>query len=236
VSRRFTRDIPLGLLLCLFAFAIASQNASANPIAPGPDYSSSSDALSDLFLSNLPIDLFWFTVVLYFVFRGLGARAGKIDCSTTIFTARVLIAAIFIAVAGAFIDFYAFYDGNSQDGYAFWSSANVHDGTTYYWSKSAPFLGSPEFFLALIGIFVSIFLVSLLVVRMSWKTSLVPAAVMTALNPIAWVVILDYDFISRRLLIVTAAIMAIVSLALLIVWHSRSSIGADNKEKTTEVG
>jgi hypothetical protein len=219
------------------ALGIAVQNAAANPIAPGPDYSSAAGALLDLFISNLPIDLFWFTVVLYFVFRFSIAGKGKMAQKTSLFMASVLLAAVVIAVVGAFIDFYAFYDGNSQDGYAFWTQDVVYNGHTYYWPRRDSFLGSSEFYLALVGIFASIFLVSFLMVRMNWKQSLIPAAVMTALNPIAWVVLLDAEMFSRTLLVFSAIAMAIVSVAVLALWHSRLSEGSIKKDepaKSTE--
>jgi hypothetical protein len=234
VSRGFAREIPIALLLVIFAFGIAVQNAGANPIAPGPDYSSAAEALSDLFISNLPIDLFWFAVVLYFVFRFSIAGKGKIAQKTSLFMASVLLAAVVIAVVGAFIDFYAFYDGNSQDGYAFWTQDVVYNGHTYYWPRHDSFLGSSEFYLALAGIFASIFLISFIIVRMNWKQSLIPAAVMTALNPIAWVVLLDADISSRRLLIFSAIVMATVSVAVLALWHSRLSEGSIKKDESAK--
>ncbi len=235
MSRRFTREISTALLLGMFVFGIAVQNVAANPIAPGPDYSSAPEALSDLFISNLPIDLFWFAVALYFVLRFSDLGRTKISRRTSLFTATVLLAAVVIAVVGAFIDFYAFYDGNSQDGYGFWTQDIVYEGHTNYWPRHDSFLGSTEFFLALGGIFASIFLVSLLIIRTSWKQSLIPAAVMTALNPIAWVVLLDTDMFSRRLLIFSAIAMAIVSVVVLVLWHSRHSEASINRDESAEI-
>jgi hypothetical protein len=222
VSRRFGKGTPATLLLSLCAFAATSQNVVANPIGLGPDFSNSSDALIWLFFSNFPMDLFWFTVVLYFVFRGLGLKAGRPSRSLAVFAASVLVAALSIAGAGAFIDFYAFYDGSNHEGYTFWAD------------RGAQFFGSPEFFIALIGIFVSIYLVSLLIVRMDWKPSIIPAAVMTALNPLAWVLLLDTGNLSVGVLLLSTVILAAISFFILLVWHMRSIEGRMNANEPLE--
>jgi hypothetical protein len=207
VSGGASRLASTALVLGALALAVFSADVSANPIVPGPDFSDSMDAVSWLFFSNFPIDLFWFTVVLYFAFRWLGVGPGKIAKRPAVFAVSVLVAALLIAVAGALIDFYAFYDGGNHEGYTFWADRGVQ------------LFGSTEFFLALIGVFAFVYLAAMLIVRMDWRSSLMPAAVMTALNPLAWVILFDRGDMSWGTLVGSALILAIISFVLLTFWH-----------------
>jgi hypothetical protein len=177
VKGRHPRETWIAAFLMLFAVALFSVNATANPGTYRATFPSQVHGIAFLFLANLPIDAFLFATALYFIYRVAGPDAGRTSKSTSVFIARVLAGSVAIAFIGAMIDFYAFYDKYDLDKYAFWTS------------HSNAFLGSTEFFLALTGIFASIYAVTFLVVRLDWNLSLLPAITITSLNPIAWIII-----------------------------------------------
>lgn len=226
MKRRHPRETWIAAFLMLSAVTLFSINAAANPGTYRADFSTSAEGITYLFLANLPIDVFLFATALYFVYRVAGPDAGHTPKRTMLFLARVLTGSIVIAFIGALIDFYAFYDRNYSGDYAFWTG------------HSNAFFGSTEFFLALMGIFVSIYAVTFLVIRLDWNLSLLPAVAITSLNPLAWIIVTGDSRAFPLILGILFAFFSCASLAALAFWHLHAfeddALSEDNIEGQKE--
>ena len=198
-----------GFLLCAIATLAATSSASAN-MNFGPDFESRDDLLFYLVLTNLPIDLFCFSALTLFMCRVFGGRVGRISNKSPLFLGSVVLASLVIAASGAIIDFYAFY-GRDLYGYS------VTLG------NSEPAYTSLNLYIALLSIFISVFLMSVVVVRTKGTIGLYIAAGMTAVNFAAWMSILawsSYMEIGVAVLVSTAFwLLANIPLLLLWRWH-----------------
>lgn len=207
VKGRYPKGTWLAASLFVLAAALFSFNAAANPGTYRATFSSPLQGIIYLFLANLPIDAFLLATAMYSVCRACGPDGGRTSKKTSVFLARVLAASLVVAIVGALIDFYAFYGKISSDGYTFWPS------------KSHAFFGSTEFFLALVGIFVSIYAATSLLVGLNWRLSILPAITITALNPLAWIVITSDSRSLALLIALLFALFAFASFIALAHWH-----------------
>ena len=216
LTGRYPRGAWLLASVLLIAIAVSSFNGAANPGSYRATFSDPLDGIVFLFLVNLPIDAFLVATALYFVYRAWGHDAGRTTGNTSMFVARIVVASVVVAAIGALIDFYAFYDRVSADSYS-------DAGRYAFWiNHTDAFLGSPEFFMALVGIFVSIYAATFLLAGLDWKLSAIPALAITGLNPLAWIITTsDIRFVAF-LIALLFAVFALTSFAALAYWHSHA--------------
>lgn len=145
--------------------------ASGNPTIV-PPANPITDTVLGLFMANLPIDMLLFSVVFLLVIWKLKSPLWGAPTRANTIIAEVAVAGVAIAVIGALVDFYAFYTEYT---------AYEHHG--YYidltWENIA--LGGA-------GVFASVYAVSLAVTKLKFIPSLIPAAAITAINLLAWIV------------------------------------------------
>lgn len=157
--------------------AIAGR-ASANPTIVQPA-NPATDTVLALFMANLPIDMLLFSVVFLLVIWKLKSPLRGVPTRANTLIAEVAVAGVAIAVIGALVDFYAFY-----------TEFTVHEYHGYYldltWENIA--LGGA-------GVFISVYAISLAVTRLKLIPSLIPAAAITTINLLAWIVTEDGELV-----------------------------------------
>lgn len=144
--------------------------AAANPIV-GPDARSVADGVYGLFLANLPLDMLLFSAVFLVIIWKLKSPLWADPKTSSVLVAEVVVAGAAVAVAGAFIDFYAFFSEFAELPNGYYADVT--------WGNAA---------LAAAGVFASVYAISLAVARLRLIPSLIPAAALTAVNLLAWAV------------------------------------------------
>lgn len=199
-----------GLLAC-------SIGVTGNP-GPYPvdGYESPEEAMVAIFILNIGPDLFWFSALLLLTCLVWKGGVDRVPKKTSMFVAGVILIALVVAALGALIDFtlllreYPF-------GY-----------TLYYdllnWS------------MAVVLIFISVYASSILVLNISVKASILPAAAMAALNPIWWELALETEFGIESLTILISLVMVPVFLVALAIWHGRRFAKEDIPEPSALPG
>jgi len=166
------------LILVSVSFVARIVGANPGPSLPNPNHYSAYEAVGLLFAFNFPIDMLWFAVMVYIVCMRWGQNAGRLSRRNEIFVGKVVLSSLVIAISGALIDFLAFY---KSDGLAQW----------YFWPESEDLLFSAAAIAALLAVFVSIYLISLFIMRLGRRQSLVPSVAMAAMNPMMWMITSD---------------------------------------------
>ena len=161
--------------LILATVSFVARIVGANPGPSLPNHYSAYEAVGFLFAFNFPIDMLWFAVMVYLVCVRWGQNAGRLSRRNEIFVGTVVLSSLVIAISGALIDFLAFY---KSDGLAQW----------YFWPESEDLLFSAAALAALLAVFVSIYLISLFIMRFGRRQSLVPSVTMAAMNPLMWMI------------------------------------------------
>ena len=160
-------------VLVTFAFAAlcaCSEGVMANPIPADMFARTPASAIFLLFIVNLPVDLFAYSMTLAAVLRMPGLRIGRVSPDLGKFIGSVVGASACVAAVGAVIDFFFLFERVE---------------TQYSVRYDYVFEVVPAMAGALL-VFASILLVSVLVVRTSWLTGLGPAAVLAVANPLSW--------------------------------------------------
>lgn len=189
---------------CLAAWLIAAMAgcASANPVLV-PEVTSVANGVYELFLVNLPLDMLLFTAAVLLAFWKLKSPTWSSPKGANVMMAQVVVAGIVVAVAGALIDFYAFF-------MAFFVPRGDVASNAYYF----PEVTLESMAIAGVGVFVSVYAASIAIARLRPVASLVPAALITAVNLFAWGIpedaMLFIDVEKELLLLVTGCAFLVV--------------------------
>jgi len=127
-------------------------------------------------LVNLPVNMFLYALFLAPVYPRSRAAAAKVPASLGRFYANILLAVVAITAAGAAIDFFAFYEKTTRIEYG----VGVVE---VYVLRDPVSLGIG---VAVLPVFISIVLCYAMITRLTWRTSLLPAAGMAVLNVFWW--------------------------------------------------
>ena len=199
------------VLLGIAGILFSASSASANP-AILPDFENGEELFLYLAITNFPIDLFCFSILMLFMCRALGTKVGRISNKTSFFVATVVLASLAIAVSGSLIDFYAFYEKNLY-------------GYSLGWGDEEQLYKSPNLYLALIAIFLSVLLTTVGIVRTTRIVGVYTAVAITAINFFAWMLILGASDSLLRVGTVTLFmvfwILAVIPLCFIGQWHKR---------------
>jgi len=198
----------LGVLLGVLV--VLAVPVRGNPFPPA-DFPDATRAILFTTAINLPVDLFLFSLLLYVVYLEFGIKAGKVTPSRARFIGRVLLGGVLVATLGAFIDFSFFYHKAGDSGYYFWIDF------------FAPLISSDSPALAMLFVLGSVYLVSILVVRLNRTLSLVPSCVVGFSNLFLWVVFgdTDRDTGSMYVLALLFVPFTVAVLFLLVRWHRK---------------
>jgi hypothetical protein len=196
------------LLLSAFCLLLID-NVGANPGVEIPDGQDEFDALLFLFLLNFPTDMLWFTAMTYLVLVRWGTEAGELPTNSSDFAIEVVLSSLGIAITGALTDLLAFYRYNP-------------DWTVYFWPSSRDLLFSTSAVLAMTAIFVSVYLMSLWIMRLGYKQSIVPSVAMTAMNPVMWMITGGSWMGIQIVVAVIALVLAFLLLYRITVLHERT--------------
>lgn len=158
-------------------------SASANPII-SPPADTAIDGVLELFVSNLPIDILLFSVLLLLVLWKMNSPIKAAPKDSNMLIARVVIGGLVIAAIGALIDFYTFFT---------YYDSNVAERAGYYLVYQ---MTMSRLVVAAAMVFASVCAVSLAIVRARLVPSLVVAGTIAVFNFLAWVVG-DYGFILK---------------------------------------
>lgn len=197
------RRIGVALVFATIAIAALSVTVSANPGPPAERwYDNPEEAMTTIFLSNLPVNLLWFSIALSAVCWWFGDKVGGFPRRTHVFIGGVFVAAVIITGFGAVID-YTLLLAVYPFGYVLYMDlAN--------WLAAAAL------------IFVSIYLSSLLILDLNPRLSLIPAAGITIMNPIWWTLGIGADILFAVLTILISLVLVPIFLVFLWVWHAKN--------------
>ena len=176
-----TRTIPstvllVGLLGCVvFAALTLGVGANPSPHIPPPDTTFKvTDAVSGvtwLFLLNIIMNLFFLTAFLFLLAKVFSERIGNLHKKAYMFLVSVFVLALVVTLVGAFVDYYLVMGIDpSYD-----PEARVIVADAANWT------------LALAAIFLSVALPSMALLRLSKVAGLTLAALITAVNPVWWI-------------------------------------------------
>jgi hypothetical protein len=186
----------------IVASVIMSGAVSADPSAPpGLRYRSVTDALLFTFIFNLPVNLLWFSIALYGMCRAFGCRVGAVPRDPRRFFGSIMIAMVVVTALGSIIDF-ALLSGEGWDYFLNFDATN--------WAAAAAL------------IFVSIYFSSLLFLNLDTLQGLIPASVITALNPIWWWLAKTQDASVATWTLVCSLLLLPLFFMLLWKWHGTS--------------
>jgi hypothetical protein len=162
--------------------------SSANPNVPPPPpdttfaLTNPLSSISWLFVINIVVNLFWFSALLLVSFKRFGKDLGALPANRFRFMAGVLSVGFLVTLLGAFVDYYIV----AQERYLKLSTLGGGYRTGYFRVLS---FDAGNWTIALVLIFVSIASFSYIFLRLSLKPNLIIAAVMTAMNPVWWVLV-----------------------------------------------
>jgi hypothetical protein len=182
------RGPQLPILMIIGSMLAISVLSSANPMVPPPPPDTTfalTDPLSGiawLFVINIIVNLFWFSALLLASFKRFGRNLGALPARRSRFMTGVLSVGFFVTFLGAIIDYYIV----AQERYLELSTG-LGDYRTGYFRVLSFDAGNWSIALALI--FASVVLSSYIFLRLSHKPNLVIAGVMTAMNPVWWVLV-----------------------------------------------
>jgi len=168
--RRILGAFAQGCFWTGLVLAIAG-SVSANPIILPPNHKVQS-IVSWLFLANLPVDMILFASAFLLVIWTSKSPMWSPQRSRNMLIAEVAVGGVAIAAPGALIDFYALFTEHI-----------LRDSYTIY----VPEVTLENLALAGGGIFATVYAVSICVVRLRLMHSLIPAALLTAVNLFAWI-------------------------------------------------
>jgi hypothetical protein len=179
--------IQLPILMIVGSILAISVLSSANPMVPPPSPNTTfvlTDPLSGiawLFVINIVVNLFWFSALLLFSLRRFGKDLGMLPARRSRLLTGVLSVGILVTFLGAVIDYYIV----AQERYlVLYSEFGTRAGNFRVLSFDAG-----NWALALVLIFSSIVVSSFIFLRLSLKPNLIIAAVITAMNPVWWVLV-----------------------------------------------
>ena len=178
-SCRTSCVVVIGSILILLV--LGSFGASSNPIAPPgspPSITDTTFRIEDptsgillLIIINILVNLFWMCVLLLALGKRFGVHAMEIPATGLALVLRVVLVAALVTLIGAFVD-YAFVMGIDPD----------------YSERYKVILFDPLNWSVALGIiFLSIVSSAYIFLNMPLKPLLLLAGVITALNPVWWV-------------------------------------------------
>jgi len=198
---RFTRFVISNAPL-LIAMVGLSEVVSGNPGPPTTQsYSSPAEALSTIFIYNLPTNLMWFSSALAATCWMLGRRVGDIPGRTAVFIGAVVAVALVVTSLGALIDFTLLL-------------AEYPFGYVLYYDPV-------NWTAALALIFASIYLSSLLLLNLDPRVALIPAIAIAAMNLVWWSASIDSGSSFALVTMFVFLVLVPFSLAILADWHLR---------------
>lgn len=190
------------ILPALMTMLLVAPGVRAN-ISPPISFVGWREGIIGTFLTNLPVNLFWLSLILYLMGLLVRNRLFAISSSKSACLGIFFVSAAIITVVGTAIDVSLLYE---REGDVFTLKADPAR-----WGLAASL------------VFASVYVTTLLVLKMSELLSLVPAAVMMEVNVAWWSI-----FGSHSWSIMGPFVLAIVCLALaplplygLVRWHDR---------------
>ncbi|MEM3050374.1 MAG: hypothetical protein QXQ13_08035 [Thermoplasmata archaeon] len=192
-----------GILTALITVLSVAPGVRAN-ISPPISFVGWREGIIGTFLTNLPVNLFWLSLILYLMGLLVRDRMFAISGSRWAFLAIVLVSTAIITVVGTAIDVSLLYERHEGDVF----TLNPHP---VRWGLAAYL------------VFASIHATTLLVLKMSELLSLVPAAVMMEVN-VAWWSIFGGNLSSMVgpfVLAIVCLVLAPFPLSGLVRWHDR---------------
>lgn len=180
--------VQLPVLMIIGSVLAISVLSSANPNVPPPlpdttfALTTPLSGISWLFVINIVVNLLWFSALLLFLFKGFGKDLGALPADRFRFMAGVLSVGFLVTLLGAFVDYYIV----AQERYLKLSMLGGGYRTGYFRVLS---FDAANWTIALVLIFGSIALSSYIFLRLSLKPNLIIAGMMTAMNPVWWVLV-----------------------------------------------
>ena len=189
------------LILAVLLFFIG--NAAANPLVPGPTFHTAQEGILEIAWLNFFVDLFMLSALVLLICCLYGKDVGRITKRTWVFVMEIVVCALIVALIGGVIDFYFLYS-HGPDG---------------YYENGHHVVLSAEGFLAAVEIFASVYLASLLVMRIEWRRNLIPASGMALVSPISWVFATMVGKMGVLLLVSVFLLISIATMYGLAIWH-----------------
>jgi len=186
-ERRRLSATQLPILMIVGSILAISVLSSANPNVPPPPPDTTfvlTDPLSGiawLFVINIVVNLFWFSALLLASFKRFGNDLGALPARRSRFMMGVLSVGFFVTLLGAIVDYYIVAQERYLDLYTGFGYR-----TGYFRVLS---FDAGNWSVALVLILASIVVSSYIFLRLSLKPNLIIAAVMTAMNPVWWVLV-----------------------------------------------
>lgn len=197
------------IILFLFTSCAIVVNADPIPLPPSPWDQDTSFRSSDLLggfiwttVLNYAVNLLFFSLLFIIAVRKYGAGVAEISAKRMRFFGRLFIAVLIISVVGSLIDM-IFLMGYSPFG----DYRLIFN--SYNWSIAA------------VMIFLSIFAIGVLIMRIHLKPDIIIASAMAVINLIFWLMIWRFgEIVSFATLLLSLAFLA-APLSKLLYWHMK---------------
>jgi len=193
-------------LLALFAFALSQPNAAAN-MRPLFEFELSIGVFFIVFLMNLPFNLFAYSALVLVVCTVWGRSAGQLPKGEMDFVSRVLLAVLLITTLGVAIDFVFLYRNETE---------YVFELDPLKWLAASAAVG------------LSVYALSLTVLRMDMVLGVAPALAMMGLNLASWWFIVAIFESSATFCLAAPSMLvgflSIIPLVYLDKWHRKAFV------------
>ncbi|MFO7619393.1 MAG: hypothetical protein R6W91_07070 [Thermoplasmata archaeon] len=160
-----------------------------------------------IFVINIPVNLFWYVAILGVFLKRWGRDIGIIPERAAIFAGKLLLLSMAITFAGAMIDLLFLYERTGG----------------YFVLEYDPL----KWMFAAFLIFLSLFIMSHLVLKLRFRFNALISGTIALLNPFFWFLILLYEDGLMCWTLLITLLLTPLPLFYILRWHGSESIGND---------
>jgi len=191
-------------ILALWLFTALQPNAAAN-MRPLLEFERSAGAAFIMFLMNLPMNMLAFSALLLVICTAWGKRSGNFPKATLVFISRVFLLVFIMTILGVGIDFLFLYS---------YETKYLFQYDLMKWAAAALAVGA------------SVYLLSLVLLRLDLVLGAIPAVAMAGVNLVSWW--LTYNLFNSSFFVVICApsflssMLSAIPVYYLFRWHEKA--------------
>lgn len=190
----------LSVVLILVSFT--SSKVSADMGAPPYSGGTGTLVIISLFLMNLPLNIILYSLFIILGFKIIKEKSENISKKSNVFISQVILLGFIVTFIGALVDFYFLYEPYSSWWYLVFNPV--------------------KWLFAVLLIFISFYVLSIVILKMDFKVALVPSLLISLINPIMWCIIIVAADDADELCLISLFVlfpMLVVSMPVLGKWH-----------------